>query len=107
MTPAELREQSRLSREAALQETTLEIKRRLASQAFALAQLAEKIEREEAARKPPPTGQQATRTPETTEQVRRWRLREEELRVGGRQLYHPFRHRAHASPRLHLRADGR
>ncbi len=57
MTPAELREQSRLCRQAAPDETTLEIKRRLASSAFALAQLVEKIEREQAAREPAPVGQ--------------------------------------------------
>jgi hypothetical protein len=46
-TPAELREQSRLYRQAAEKETTVEFKRRLASHALALAQLAEKIERDE------------------------------------------------------------
>jgi hypothetical protein len=46
-TPATLREQSRLCREAALQEIIPEIKQRLASHAFALAQLAEKIEHDE------------------------------------------------------------
>jgi hypothetical protein len=51
MTPAELREQSRLSRQAALDETTREIKLRLASHALALAQLAERIERQASDRK--------------------------------------------------------
>ena len=45
LTPADLRELSRLYRDASEKETTLEIKRRLASHALALAQLAEKIER--------------------------------------------------------------
>jgi len=45
-TPAELREQSRLYREIAEEEITLPIKQRLARHALALAQLAEKIERE-------------------------------------------------------------
>ena len=49
-TPAELREQSRLYRKATDKEITLAIKRRLASHALALAELAEKIERDEAAR---------------------------------------------------------
>ncbi len=46
LTPAELREQSDLYRQAAEKETTLEIKRRLASHALALAQLAERIKRD-------------------------------------------------------------
>jgi len=48
-TPAELRELSRRSREAAAKEKTPQIKRGLASHALALAQLAERIERKEAA----------------------------------------------------------
>ena len=48
--PAELREQSRLYRQAAETETTLEIKRRLARHALALVELAEKIERSDMAR---------------------------------------------------------
>lgn len=47
LRPAKLRELSRLYRHAAEQEPTLEIKRRLASHALALAELAEKVEREE------------------------------------------------------------
>ncbi|MGO8915493.1 MAG: hypothetical protein ACLQJR_06255 [Stellaceae bacterium] len=46
LTPAELREQSDLYRQAAEKEATLEIKRRLASHALALAQLAERIKRD-------------------------------------------------------------
>jgi hypothetical protein len=49
-TPAELRETSRLTRLAAVQEAEPHLKRRLANHTFALAQLAEKIEREGAAR---------------------------------------------------------
>jgi hypothetical protein len=48
-TPAELREQSRLIIETAKAEPVLEARRLMARQAFALAQLAEKIERDEAA----------------------------------------------------------
>ena len=44
--PAQLREESRLLREAARKEQNIEIKRRLASRALELALLAEKIERE-------------------------------------------------------------
>jgi hypothetical protein len=50
--PADLREQSRLSRQAGMKEETPEIKLRLASHAFALAQLAEKIERQAASAVP-------------------------------------------------------
>jgi hypothetical protein len=46
-TPAELREASRQAREAATKETAPHLKQTLASHAFALAQLAEKLEREE------------------------------------------------------------
>jgi hypothetical protein len=46
MTPAELREKSRLYREAVLKETEPHLKRQLANDAFALAQLAELIERD-------------------------------------------------------------
>ena len=49
-TPAELRERSRLYREIAEKEITLPIKRRLAHHALALAQFAEKIERERGVR---------------------------------------------------------
>lgn len=45
LTPAELREQSRLYREASAKESVPEFKRRFASHALALAQLAERIER--------------------------------------------------------------
>jgi type VI protein secretion system component VasA len=47
-TPAALREQSRLYMEAARKELAPHLKRLLESHAFALAQLAEKIEREQA-----------------------------------------------------------
>ena len=47
LTPAELRDQSRLYREASAKEIVLEFKRRLASHALALALLAEKAERKE------------------------------------------------------------
>lgn len=47
-TPGELREQARLYRQVAKMESTLEIRRRLINHALALAQLAEKIERDEA-----------------------------------------------------------
>lgn len=50
-TASELREGSRLTRQAADEECVPHLKRLLARHAFALAQLAEKIEREEAARK--------------------------------------------------------
>ncbi len=46
-TPSELREQSRHYRKIAENETTLFLKRSLASHALALDYLAEKIEREE------------------------------------------------------------
>ena len=51
-TPAELRERSGLAQQAAEREAAPHLKRLLASHAFALAQLAEKIEREEAGREP-------------------------------------------------------
>jgi hypothetical protein len=51
ITPAQLRHQSFLCRQAVEKEATPEIKRMLASHAFALAQLAEKIERNELATK--------------------------------------------------------
>lgn len=55
---AEMREESRLYRRAAKQEATWHLSRRLASHALALAQLAERIEREEAERvKPEAAGQ--------------------------------------------------
>ena len=47
-TPAELREQSRLFREMAKTETEPQLRRHLAANAMALAQLAEKIERDKA-----------------------------------------------------------
>jgi len=47
LTPAEWRARSRLYRQMAETETALEIRRRLASHALVLAQLAEKIERDE------------------------------------------------------------
>ena len=47
LRPAVLRELSQLYREAAKRESTWEIRRRLASHALALAELAEKIERDE------------------------------------------------------------
>jgi hypothetical protein len=50
-TSAELRAQCRLTKEAIAAETDPEAKRKLAQQGFALAQLAEKIERDEIARK--------------------------------------------------------
>ena len=46
--PTELREKSRLYREESTKEANVEQKQSLASYALALAQLAEKIEREEA-----------------------------------------------------------
>jgi hypothetical protein len=45
LTPAELRDQSRVYRDASVKEAAPEFKRRLASHALALAQLAERIER--------------------------------------------------------------
>lgn len=47
-TPAELRDASRLARQAARAAPTQQLKRQMASEALALAQLAEKIEREKA-----------------------------------------------------------
>lgn len=49
-TTAELREAARMTRRAAEDESDPHLKQRLAGHAFALAQLAEKIEREEPAR---------------------------------------------------------
>lgn len=46
LRPAKLRELSQLYRQAAKKEATLEIKRRLASHALALAELAERIARD-------------------------------------------------------------
>jgi hypothetical protein len=48
MTPAEMREKSRLHRQAARKETDPHLKRKLANDALALAQLAEMIERDDA-----------------------------------------------------------
>ena len=45
--PGELRDEARLYRQAAREESSPEIRRKLAAHALALAQLAEKIEREE------------------------------------------------------------
>jgi hypothetical protein len=50
LTPAELRHNSRVFRHSAMSEDNPRLKLRLASHALALAQLAEAIEREEAAR---------------------------------------------------------
>jgi hypothetical protein len=50
LTPAELRAGCRLASQASKEESASPLKRMLASHALALAQLAEKIEREEAAR---------------------------------------------------------
>jgi hypothetical protein len=52
-TLAMLREESRLYRQAAAEESTPEIKHRLVSHAFALVLLAERIEREGLAIAPP------------------------------------------------------
>lgn len=52
-TPSKLREQSNEYREMARKETTLALKRYLASHALALAELAEKIARDEAVRERP------------------------------------------------------
>ena len=49
-TPAELRDDARRFTRAAEEETTRPLKQMLASHALALAQLAEKIERDETAR---------------------------------------------------------
>ncbi len=49
-TPAKLRERSRLVIRAAREEPALELKRSMARHAFALAQRAQEMEREEAAR---------------------------------------------------------
>jgi len=49
-TPSELRTQCRLTKEAFARETDPMAKRKLAQQGFALAQLAQKIERDEMAR---------------------------------------------------------
>lgn len=53
--PVNLRQQSRQYLMAAAQETTLALKRRLASHALALAMVAERIELEEAGRQRVPT----------------------------------------------------
>ncbi len=50
LTPSELRDQARFYRDASVQEPVPELRRRLASHALALAQLAERVEREQAAR---------------------------------------------------------
>jgi hypothetical protein len=49
-TPSELREASRSAIQAAVDESAPHLKQRLANHAFALALLAERIEREDAAR---------------------------------------------------------
>ena len=53
VTPLELREQSQVYRAASEQETVPALSRRLASHALALAQLAERLERDQAARDRP------------------------------------------------------
>lgn len=53
-TPAELREECRRTKEAIAIESVPKIRRQLAQRGFALAQLADKLERDEAARMPPP-----------------------------------------------------
>jgi hypothetical protein len=52
LTPLELREQSQFYRNASAQETVPALRRRLASHALALAQLAERLEIEERSREP-------------------------------------------------------
>jgi hypothetical protein len=54
-TPATLRENARLYRRSAASETAAPLKLRLARHALALLQLAERIEREEAARAEAPS----------------------------------------------------
>jgi hypothetical protein len=52
-TPAKLREEYRLTREALAKAATPELKRQLTQRAFVLAQLAEKLERDRAAQREP------------------------------------------------------
>ncbi len=53
-TPAELREEFRLTRDAIAREAVPELRRQLVQRGFALAQLADKMECDEAALKLPP-----------------------------------------------------
>ena len=112
-TPVELREQSRLFRKAANAALNLATKRRLAAYALAVAQIAEKIERDEDAGEPvqgvkaehyqrllaqalderrrqveaQPQEPRVDRTAQR--QVARWRLRAEELRTTADQFAVP------------------
>jgi hypothetical protein len=52
-TPAELREEYRLTKEALAKATSPEVKRQLTQRAFALAQLAENLERDGMAQREP------------------------------------------------------
>jgi len=54
-TPAQLREEYRLTREALAKEASPELKRQLTRRAFVLAQLADKLERDEMAQPEPAT----------------------------------------------------
>jgi hypothetical protein len=102
-TPAELREQSRLFRKAANEAIDLAVKRRLAAYALAVAQIAEKIERDEALGTPlqgvkaehyqrllahaldegrrqvEAQPKEPRRDPKAQRQIAAWRLRAEEL----------------------------
>jgi hypothetical protein len=104
-TPVELREQSRLFRKAADEAVNLATKRRLAAYALAVAQIAEKIEREEVPGEPMPgiraehyqrllakaldegrrqvaaQPKERRADPTAQRQVARWRARAEELRT--------------------------
>jgi hypothetical protein len=104
-TPVELREQSRLFRKAANGAVNLAAKRRLAAYALAVAQIAEKIERDQVPGEPVPAikaehyqrllaealddGRRQVETQPkeprlgltAQRQIARWRLRAEELRT--------------------------
>ncbi|HUJ97183.1 MAG TPA: hypothetical protein VLV85_03005 [Stellaceae bacterium] len=112
-TPIELREQSRLFRKAANEALNLATKRRLAAYALAVAQIAEKLERDEPSGAPLPglkaehykhllahaldEGRRQVEAqpneprvdPKAQRRIRAWRLRAEELRTTADQFTVP------------------
>jgi hypothetical protein len=111
-TPQELREQSRIFRDAARKAATPDLKRRLAQYALSLALAAESVERggqipdtvlvalreqehlltealDDGAPVPPAPPRQPKTVPNVRDQIRAWRMRAEELRTTADQFRVP------------------
>lgn len=111
-TPAELREQSRIFRDAALKAATPDLKRRLAQYALSIALAAESVERggqipdtvlvalreqqqlltealDGGAPVPPAPPSKPETVPKVQDQIRQWRMRAEELRTTADQFQVP------------------